>query len=232
VVIDDRLGVVGCQVYSSGRSKVRQFLREEADAIRPANGDPARLLSSLDPAAAARVLGWVLTHRPDDGAELADAWVDEPAAAEIILSLDAGPLPKAGRKALRRVRHRLRSRGVEVAERGPEPMVSSLPPIEDELSGGFVTPIDPGGTRIAYLLESHPSGGGRLFEVVIDDRLGVVGCQVYSSGRSKVRQFLREGARPHHPSRRGPARRSIAAPRLLGLAGSPHERAGGCADPG
>jgi hypothetical protein len=167
-------------------------LRKDADVIRPANGDPVRLLSSLDPAAAARVLGWILTHRPDDGAELADAWVDEPAAAEIILTLDDGPLPKAGRKVLRRVRHRLRSRGVEVAEEAPEPKVSSLPPIEDEISGGYVTPIDPGGTRIAYLLESNPSGGARLFEVVIDDHVGVVDCQVYSSGRSKVRQFLRQ----------------------------------------
>ena len=181
-------------------------LRKDADVIRPANGDPVRLLSSLDSAAAARVLGWMLTHRPRDGAELADAWVDEPTAAEIILTLDDGPLPKAGRKVLRRVRHRLRSRGVEVAEEAPEPMVSSLPPIEDEISGGYVTPIDPGGTRIAYLLESHPSGGARLFEVVIDDRLGVVGCQVYSSGRSKVRQFLREvTGRAHFAAAEAPA---------------------------
>ena len=167
-------------------------LAGDAEAIRPANGDPVRLLSSLDPDAAARVLGWILAHRPDEGVELADAWVAEPAGEEILLALDDGSLPKAGRKVLRRVRHRLRSRGVEVAEKAPEPMVSSLPPIEDELSGGYVSPIDPSGTRIVYLLEANPSGGARLFEVVIDDRLGVVDCQVYSSGRSKVRQFLRE----------------------------------------
>jgi hypothetical protein len=167
-------------------------LRADAEAIRPANGDPVQLLSFLEPDAAARVLGWVLAHRPDQGAELADAWAAEPAGKEILLALDDGSLPKAGRKALRRVRHRLRSRGVEVPEKAPEPMVSSLPPIEDELSGGYVSPIDPGGTRIVYLLEANPSGGARLFEVVIDDGLGVVDCQVYSSGRSKVRQFLRE----------------------------------------
>jgi len=167
-------------------------LSEDADAIRPANGDPVQLLSSLEPDAAARVLAWVLTHRPDQGAELADAWLDEPAGPGILLALDDGSLSKAARKALRRVRHRLRSRGVDVEEKAPEPRVSSLPPVEDELSGGYVSPIDPSGTRIAYLLEANPSGGARLFEVVIDDRLGVVDCQVYSSGRSKVRQFLRE----------------------------------------
>jgi hypothetical protein len=164
----------------------------DADVIRPANGDPVRLLSCLDPGAAARVLGWLLVHRPDEGAELAGAWVSEPASEEILLALDEGSLPKSGRKVLRRVRHRLRSRGVEGVEKTPEPMVSSLPPIADEISGGYVSPFDPGGTRIAYLLEANPSGGARLFEVVIDDRVGVIDCHVYSSGRSKVRQFLRE----------------------------------------
>ena len=167
-------------------------LSGDADAIRLANGDPVRLLSSLDPEAAARVLGWLLAHSPDDGAELADAWLDEAAGAGILLSLDADSLPREGRKVLRRARHRLRSRGVEVQEAAPEPRVSSLPPVEDELAGGYVSPIDPSGTRIAYLLEPNPSGGARLFEVVIDDRLGVVDCQVYSSGRSKVRRFLRQ----------------------------------------
>jgi hypothetical protein len=77
-------------------------------------------------------------------------------------------------------------------------MVSSLPPIDDEISGGYVSPIDPSGTRIVYLLEANPSGGARLFEVVIDDRLGVVECQVYTSGRRKVREFLREATERTH----------------------------------
>jgi hypothetical protein len=167
-------------------------LRGEEGAIRAAEGDPLKLLSSLDPDAAARVLGWILTHRPEDGAALADAWVVEPAGREILLALDHASLPKAGRKLLRGARHRLRSRGMKVVEKAPEPMVSSLPRIEDELSAGYVSPIDPSGTRIAYLVEPNPSGGARLFEVVIDDRLGVVDCQVYSSGRKRVRQLLRE----------------------------------------
>jgi hypothetical protein len=167
-------------------------LRGDADAIRPANGDPMQLLSSLDPEGAARVLAWVLAHRPEDGAELAEAWLDEPAGIEVLLALDDGSLPREGCKALRRLRHRLRSRGVDVEEKAPEPRVSSLPPVEDVLSEGYVSPIDPSGTRIAYLLEANPSGGARLFEVVIDDRLGVVDCQAYSSGRAKVRKFLRQ----------------------------------------
>ena len=34
-------------------------LAGDAEAIRPANGDPVRLLASLDSDAAARVLGWI-----------------------------------------------------------------------------------------------------------------------------------------------------------------------------
>jgi hypothetical protein len=167
-------------------------LSADADAIRPANGDPVKLLAALDLPGASRVLGWVLAHRPEEAGELADAWAEEPAGMEIMLSLDEGALPKAGRKVLRRVLHRLRSRGLEVRQKTPEPKVASLPRIQDALSGGFVSPIDPGGTRLAYLLESNPQGGARLFEIVLDDRSGVVDCQVYSAGRSKVRQFLRE----------------------------------------
>lgn len=164
----------------------------DAAAIRGAAGDPGRLLSSLGPEAAARVLGWLLAHRPDEGAELADAWLNRPEGEQVLLALDESSLPKAGRKLLRRARHRLRSRGVEVPEKAPAPVVSSLPPVEDELAGGFVSPLDPRGLRVVFLLEADPRGGARLFEVVIDDALGVIECEAFSSGRSKVRQFLRE----------------------------------------
>lgn len=167
-------------------------LGAQAEAIRPANGDPVKLLAALDPPAAARVLRWVLDHRPEEGGELADAWAEEPGGTQILLGLDEAALSKAGRKVLRRVLHRLRSRGMEVRQRAPEPKVASLPRIQDELSGGFVSPVDPGGTRLVYLLEPNPAGGARLFEAVIDDRVGVLDCQIYSSGRSKVRRFLRE----------------------------------------
>ncbi len=50
-------------------------LRGDADAIRPANGDPVRLLSSLGPGAAARVLAWVLVHRLDDGGVDSITWL-------------------------------------------------------------------------------------------------------------------------------------------------------------
>ena len=95
-------------------------LPADADAIRPANGDPARLLELLDAEAAARVLRWLLTNEPADGAELAGAWAEDPEAGlAALLRVTEERLPKAGRKALRRAHHRLRSRGVELPEAEP-----------------------------------------------------------------------------------------------------------------
>lgn len=165
----------------------------DADAIRPANGDPAALLRALDSEAAARVLGWLLAHEPEAGAELADTWAEDPDAASGPLPrLQGDGLPKAGRKALSRARHRLRSRGIEVADAPPAAVVAKLPAIEEELQAAFVSAVDPRGTRLAYLVESNPAGGVRLFELVLDEERGIVEFEVYATGRSKARQFLRD----------------------------------------
>jgi hypothetical protein len=168
-------------------------LREHAREIRPANGDPARLLEALGPEAGARVLAWLLANEPVDGEELAEAWAEEDAAgADALRRAEAEALPKPARKALRRVLHRLRSRGVELRADAPPPVVAKLPPIEDTLSTAFVSPPDGRGTRLAYLVEPHPSGGARLFEVTLDPERGVTGLEVFQTGRSQARRFLRE----------------------------------------
>jgi hypothetical protein len=167
---------------------------ELADGIRPANGDPAQLLELLDAEAAARVLAWLLTHEAEAGAELAAEWAELDSGAGPMLALDAGALPKSGKKALRRALHRLRSRGVSVPEATRTEVVATLPPLEDDLSGAMISAIDPRGTRVAYVVEANPAGGARLFEVMLDEERGVVGMEVYTTGRSKVRRFLRDFA--------------------------------------
>jgi hypothetical protein len=76
----------------------------------------------------------------------------------------------------------------------PAPLlqVATLGHVEDELNAAVLTPVDPRGARIAYLVEGNPSGGARIFEVMLDEERGVVGFELYSAGRSKVRRFLRE----------------------------------------
>jgi hypothetical protein len=168
-------------------------LREHARAIRPANGDPTQLLEALGPEGGARVLSWLLANEPADGEELAAAWAeDEEGGIAALRQLDAESLPKPARKVLRKVLHRLRSRGVELPAEAPAARVAKLPPIEDTLTAAFVSPVDPLGTRAVYLVEPHPSGGARMFELMLDVARGVVGLEVYQAGRSQVRRFLRD----------------------------------------
>jgi len=200
-------------------------LREHARAIRPANGDPSRLLEGLGPEAGALVLAWLLEHEPVDAEELAAAWAeDEAAGREALRRVEGGALPKGAQKILRRVLHRLRSRGVEVPAPEPAPVVAKLPPIEDTLSASLLSPIDPRGTRAVYLVEPHPSGGARMFELLVDAERGAVAFEVYQAGRSQVRRFLR-GIRGQERFPALPApRASIAAWLARALAAHPADR--------
>lgn len=173
-----------------------EALPGDADAIRPANGDPHQLLVGLDAAAAARVLGWLFEHAADEAGELASAWLDEPEAADVLGRIDESALPKTGRKALRRVMHAARSRGLELAgPQAPVNKVARLPDLEQEISAGYVSPLDPRGSRLVYLVESSPAGGARVFETLIDYDRGIVDFQVYRAGRKQVRDFVRDVTR-------------------------------------
>ena len=163
-----------------------------ADAVRPANGDAYQLLDSLDDEAAGRLLAWLLNEDPAAAGELADAWTEEEEGIRILLAASPDGLPKAGRKVLRRVLHRLRSSGAAVAESAPAPTVARVGGVEERIEGAWLSPLDPMGARFVYQLEPHPQGGARLFEIVVDDVRGIVGFDVYSASRSKVRSFLRD----------------------------------------
>ena len=44
---------------------------------------------------------------------------------------------------------------------------------------------------MGYLVESHPAGGARLFEIRFDEGRGILDFKIYNAGRAKVRGFLR-----------------------------------------
>jgi hypothetical protein len=168
-------------------------LAADADAIRPANGDPFQLLSLLDREAAARVLAWLLEHESPAGVELAEAWAEESdSGLPIVVGLDEARLPKPARKALRRARHQLRTRGVELPDAPRKARTASLPSLDDHVDEALVTPLDPSGARLLYLATDHPSGGVRMFMVACDEERGIVEFELYSSGRRDARNFLRD----------------------------------------
>lgn len=167
-------------------------LEREADQIRPANGDPARLRRELAPEAGGRVLSWLLAHEPEAAEELAEAWSEDPEGVPHLLAVSEEELPKAARKAFRRLLHRLRGRGVMVPVEAPVPVVATLRPLDDALEAALVSPLDPSGARIGYLVEPNPGGGARIFELILDGGRGILECSVYTAGRSGARKFLRE----------------------------------------
>ena len=167
-------------------------LPADADAIRPANGDPVRLLATLGSEGAARVAAWLLAHEPEDAEELVDTWLDLEGGAAALLAVDEASLPKSGRKLLRRARHQLKSKGIAVPEAAPAPTVARLPRVDEALAAAAVTAPDPLGACLVYLVEGHPTGGARLFEIALGEGRGILSVDVYAAGRSKVRAFLRQ----------------------------------------
>ena len=169
-----------------------------ADAIRPANGDPGQLARGLGAEDAVAVLAWLLEHESAAGEELALAWGEDPATAAPVLGLAPEVLPKTARKALRRVLHRLRSRGVAVPEAPPAATVATLAPLDEGIDEARVTAYDPHGVRIAYLATDRAGGGVRLFELALDEARGVLEFDVFEAGRSRARRFLKSAEQRDH----------------------------------
>ncbi len=167
-------------------------MTSQADAIRSANGDPHGLLDSLTPKAAAKVLRWLLENAEDAADELAVAWSEVENGARVIQSVDQAELPKAGRKVLRRTLHRLRGRGLEVAAEATTPVVARITTVEEDVSLALLSAIDPSGARAVTVVEANPSGGARLFELIVDDGRGVLECEVFSTSRGKARRYVKE----------------------------------------
>lgn len=167
-------------------------LPEAAQALRDANGDPHRVLDGLGREGAAAVLAWALREEPEAGEELLEAWTGREEAPDLLQAVPEAGLPKPARKALRRARHQLRSRGVELAEPAPAARVARVGSGEESVEGAFVSPIDPGGARVLTLIEDNPGGGARLVQVVTDARRGVAECDVVTTTRGRARRFVRE----------------------------------------
>lgn len=175
--------------------RAAEALPELEDVIRPANGDPDRVLAGLDEKQIHSVLVWMLSEVPEDGCELAAEWAEQEAGLAAVGGLREDELTKAGKKALRRVRHRLRSRGVKLEDAPAAPRVATLPEVEEGVEGAFVSPLDPGGSRSVVIVGTNPAGGARIFELVIDDQLGIRRCDVYRATRGKARRFLRDATK-------------------------------------
>ena len=188
--MNDELGL------AEALERAASVLEADSDGIRPANGDPLQLLNVLDDAGAARVLRWLLCNEPAAGSELALVWAEEgPRGLEALLGQDPSELPKSAAKTVRRLFHGLRSRGVEIPETAPQPMVARLADVEDGIDEARVSLPDPSGTRLLFLALAHPAGGARLFQAQVDEERGLRGFEIFEAARRDTRRFLREFSR-------------------------------------
>ena len=195
------------------------------DAIRPANGDALRVLAALDPKGASELLRWLFETRPADGEELAQLWADEPSGIAAIVSLGDASLDKAGRKALRRVQHKLRSRGVELAATATPAHVATLPKLEDALEVALVSAPDPSGAQLVLIVEPAPAGGARIFQGVADLGRGILEFHVVQANRSQARRLVRDLAESEQLGAVAASRESLAALLARAAAVQPADRA-------
>lgn len=172
-------------------------LADLADQIRPANGDPHRLLEELDAAQAGRLLSWILTQESSAAAELVEAWGENEAGVPVLLSISDDGLAKPARKLLRKERHRLRSQGIAVeppeapSSAAATPTAARRAAAVDRWQAAHLSSPDFRGARMGYLVDSHPAGGARLFEIRFDEGRGVLDFKIYNAGRAKIRGFLK-----------------------------------------
>jgi hypothetical protein len=162
-----------------------------ADQIRPANGDPHRLLDELNAEQAGQLLAWILQEEPDAAEELISVWGEAEAGVAILLAVPDEGIAKTGRKLLRKARHRLRSQGIEV--KLPEQQSKTTRRVSgasDRWQVAHLSTPDFRGARVGYLVDSHPAGGARMFEIRFDEARGILDFKLYNAGRSKVRGFL------------------------------------------
>ncbi len=166
-----------------------------AEQIRSADGDPYRLLEQLPADDAGRVLVCVLNDETDAAAELIETWGETDDGVAVLLNASDDGVAKAGRKLLRRARHRLRSQGIEVkvaeTKAAPKKAPGSSILDADKIEAAHLSTPDFRGARMGYIVESHPGGGARLFEIRFDEGRGILDFKIYNAGRSKVRGFLR-----------------------------------------
>jgi len=70
--------------------------------------------------------------------------------------------------------------------------VVRLPPVDEAVEAAVVSPLDPTGARIAYLVEPNPAGGVRLFQIVLEADRGVGRLEVFRAPRGRARRLLRD----------------------------------------
>ncbi|SRR5579875_123756 len=124
-----------------------------------------------------------------DDAKIAAAagLIASPSAAQLLTEMESGA-SGALRREIRRALFRLRQHGVEAEPAQPQVAAAGEP--ETNLSG-LISPVDPEGSRIAWLIKSRPQGGLTWLQGFYSETEGLVGVGLYHVSRRELREERR-----------------------------------------
>jgi len=110
-----------------------------------------------------------------------------PAAAGLLLALEARAIDKELRREIRRSLFRLEQRGVAV----PHPSADAASPVRGkEMDRGYLSPIDPRGDQVAWYVKEETSGDYFVLSGVLSDRGGLVEADAGRVARPAFRDLL------------------------------------------
>jgi len=94
-------------------------------------------------------------------------------------------------KSIRKSIFRLKTQGIDVKEIGDSSPAVFRPP-QTVPSEGFVTSLDPTGTRFVWLIRPQLPQGVMVFHALVSDTQGMIDFQSFEASRKKFHQYLEE----------------------------------------
>jgi hypothetical protein len=111
--------------------------------------------------------------------------IEDSTAGDLLVEMEANATG-ALRREIRRAIYKLRQHGIEVREPEAEHKASSVAPAESGLTA-LMSPIDPEGAQIVWMIRARPRGGIVRLWGLISESQGLVGVQNHALNRRELK---------------------------------------------
>lgn len=138
---------------------------------------------------------------PDADLSIADylgSIASEESARRLLAWEDSHPADKDLLRIIRRSLFRLQQRGITAAVR-EKPVASPVRLIDPVEPTGYLSPLDGGGNRLAWLSRPRPEGGLIILSAVINDRTGMRHVEERLASKGQMKEILADMARQMAP---------------------------------
>jgi hypothetical protein len=110
--------------------------------------------------------------------------IASPDAARLLAEMETGA-SGALRREIRRALFKLRQQGIEVPPAAPE---SAAPASADSPVSAVISPVDPEGARLVWLIRDRPQGGVSRLQGLTSESEGLVGAHLTHLSRRELRE--------------------------------------------